>query len=807
MKFRFVPVAAALAFASPALAAQPANTITLTDVSGTGETNYPFQFGRPFIEGAIPNFPQVLINGAAANSQADVKNRYPDGSVEFAVMAVVVPTIPQNGSVTLTFQNAAGGNNTPLTPTQMEQQGAGTFNFNVSLTLQGYENGSPYGNPQTVTALDALQHGKFKYWTQGQVAQTMILGDDSANERYDTGWGDGHHALRPHWYATFWPQTNQVSVRVSEESGLASQYEDMAYKVTVTGNAPPGFLPVTEYTADLSGVTPPSTCNPNENPCPAKIHYAGSEWTQRFWLNGAPNSQVNIDNNLAYLESTRFLPNFDTSVTQDPTALATEAALWTGKPHDIYDGVWDGGLWTDAMGTTGARPDIGPYPTWTTTWLKTGDYRMRQMALGMADLAASWSYHIREDVATKTLLRTDLAGSGTALGRPLSIIARPTLLTWDGDLQYGPPAPADALTFVGAATEGPWTYEGSHEPAMFYPQYVLTGDPWYLGEMQFIASWDAARYIVGSVSYGRGPDGSYAAINDETRGFGWVLRDRAEAAFATPDSDPEKVYLGTLVNDALAREEGVFGITGTPYDGSTMKNWGASTGDYWTTNGGPNNTKAPTLNMWESDGNPTVDNSNVDNDVTAGWFVPGAVGSETDPWMVWYSIYSLGRAAELGFAAVPFQEYSGAWLTGLINNSGLPTIIAAYEVPSEKAGGGWTTSFTDWFSLFTSSANSSTNQFLTCSGTMPSGQLCLHDYFAAQMQPQGRTAYAMAALAPLVDEGAPNAATAWGWMQTNVQAPTAAGAAGAGTFATDPSFDIVPRTDSNVLPSQPTALQ
>ena len=79
--------------------------MTISDASGAGETNYPMQFGRPFVDGAIPPRPQVLINGVpAALSQADIKNRYPDGSAEYAVMAVVVPTIPAGGSVTLSFQ-------------------------------------------------------------------------------------------------------------------------------------------------------------------------------------------------------------------------------------------------------------------------------------------------------------------------------------------------------------------------------------------------------------------------------------------------------------------------------------------------------------------------------------------------------------------------------------------------------------------------------------------------------------------------------------------------------------------------------
>ncbi|HEU0157357.1 MAG TPA: hypothetical protein VFQ82_14890, partial [Stellaceae bacterium] len=49
------------------------NTMTITNRSGVARLNYPLQFGRPFVDGAIAGEPQVLINGAPAASQADVK--------------------------------------------------------------------------------------------------------------------------------------------------------------------------------------------------------------------------------------------------------------------------------------------------------------------------------------------------------------------------------------------------------------------------------------------------------------------------------------------------------------------------------------------------------------------------------------------------------------------------------------------------------------------------------------------------------------------------------------------------------------
>jgi hypothetical protein len=52
----------------------PQNMIVMSDALDAGETSYPFQFGRPFLRGAIPHAPGVLINGVAVPSQADVKN-------------------------------------------------------------------------------------------------------------------------------------------------------------------------------------------------------------------------------------------------------------------------------------------------------------------------------------------------------------------------------------------------------------------------------------------------------------------------------------------------------------------------------------------------------------------------------------------------------------------------------------------------------------------------------------------------------------------------------------------------------------
>ena len=326
-------------------------------------------------------------------------------------------------------------------------------------------------------------------------------------------------------------------------------------------------------------------------------------WTQRFWLGGPPNPEVNIDNNLAYLESTRFFPNYDTTITVPESQIEQEYALWTGLPHDIYDGAWDGGLWQSGMGISGSRPEIAPYPQWSVMWMYTGDWRLRQMALGMADLAPAFPGQLREGDPAKRLSRADPAGSGTGLGHAVSITDRKTLVT--AVFGYSYTTAADNINFVGAVNEiasgGPWSFDEAHQPAAFYPQYILTGDPWYLNEMYLWAGFTAARANGADTgdAAGRGPDGSYGGIDDQLRGAGWGIRNRAEAAFAAPDSDPEKAYFTYLTNDALARWEGSFGITGTAYDGTAIKTWGAQTGNYYTSNGGPVSGRMPSRQLGE----------------------------------------------------------------------------------------------------------------------------------------------------------------------------------------------------------------
>ena len=777
----------------------PANTITLSLPTGQAAvTNYPFQFARPFLQGAILHAPQVLVNGTPVTTQSDVKCRYPDGSAKHALVSCVVPSIPQGVSVTLSFIDSTTLDNTPLTQAQM----LGTsYNFDAALTVTGTGTGAL---PQTISARTMLASGFYSLWTSGQVAQTIELVDDSPTRTFDVGFGDGFHPLRPRFYATFWPALNASQIRVVSENYLTSELEDLPYTATISLGA---SAATQVYTTNLSGTQPTHP----------KLHWSTTSWTQRFWF-GYVEPLVNIDYNVAYLASTRFLPNYDASVVASASGISSLYALWAGKPHDIYDGTWDGGLWQSSMGSAGARGEIGPYPVWSMLWLYSGDWRLRQMALGMSDIAGSFPGQMRESVVGKRLSLTDPSGSSTGFGHVVSITDRKTFLS--SVITYSYTVSGDKVTIVGPFNfSKPWSFDGAHQPSAFYPQYLVTGDPWYLQEMYLWAGFSAALYngAAKTQAYGRGPTGAEGVIDDELRGAGWVIRNRAETAFIAPDADPEKSWLIDLTNDALARWEGSLGITGTPYDGNAIKNWGASTGNYYSSNGGPEGGKAPSLGNWESNGTPNGKSATIVENSTpmasgGGTFAVRSdgspvVGSFTAPWMQWYVQYAMGRVAELGFAASPLRAHSGAYPVGLINDSGTPQLIGMYQIPVEAnaeaiGATGMTVPPGGFFATWPALIAAINPPFLTGVGWDSrgnGGQGDLLTYFTANLSDDGRPMWLAGGIAMMVDAGDSGAAAAWAWFLANVyhMIPLA-------ELSADPKWAIIPRTDTNVLPAIPT---
>ncbi|MGV8142086.1 MAG: LamG domain-containing protein [Candidatus Pacearchaeota archaeon] len=163
------------------------NTMTIKNDDSSSFTNHPLQFGRAFILGEIAagNKPQVLLDGVAVTTQVDSKNYYDDGSLKFAVISIVVPSINSGQTKTISFQTISDAQysstvgSTPLTSTDM----LNNFNFDPIIELV---------NPAQTHSLSArtmIQNGDIEtYWTSGPISTTVVLADHSAAAQYDVGW-------------------------------------------------------------------------------------------------------------------------------------------------------------------------------------------------------------------------------------------------------------------------------------------------------------------------------------------------------------------------------------------------------------------------------------------------------------------------------------------------------------------------------------------------------------------------------------------------------------------------------------------
>ncbi|MGB9608825.1 MAG: hypothetical protein ACPL3E_00435, partial [Minisyncoccia bacterium] len=515
------------------------NAIMICELAGVTTNNYPIQIARPFVQGEIRNYPQAVVDNTPVPTQADVKSRWPDGSVKHAIISFLIPTLNANSNVVVKFQNQTTVNNTPLSQTEMLSS---NYNFEAKMELTN-------GQTQTVSARTMLQNGNYIYWTSGPIATTIILADHSASQTYDLGWKDKKYTIltssinssatsinvvdatdiaalaspikikieneillvnsisgntlsvargvdgttptyhdagkivenlnqnseykiasdpkyksfRPIFHATFWPGINKVKVRYIGEIANTKSFQDQIYSLALK-------LGFSNQQIVYSK--------------PTFTHYAGSRWTKEFWINGEPSS-ITINHNLPYLISTKFIPNYDLTKNIPESVISSAYSSWVSKPKDLFDA----GEWTKAMPTTGGRAEIGPYPAWAVRWLYTFDKRMKEEAFGNSDLAASWPVHFREGDSTRFFNREKTI---SALGKIISISARPTLgLVW-GILGVPDTSLNDKIIPVGKTSDGGWFPDVAHQPDPFSIQYTLTGDYWYLEEMQFWAGYGAA---------------------------------------------------------------------------------------------------------------------------------------------------------------------------------------------------------------------------------------------------------------------------------------------------------------------------
>jgi hypothetical protein len=469
-------------------------TLRFESTSSTAQTNVPVTFGHMFARGDLLTTVGLvgrLDNGVNVPLQIDVKAKHADGSVRHAVISAVLPELGAGEVRTMSLNRGtlAAAIGTPVTA----PLDAG-FRATFSATIGGVR--------FSASADELMRAGKVTVWLAGPNANEWHVSAPLTNSS-----GVAHPHLAARFAIRWYGAAKQARVDVAVENNWA--YEA----------APQNFT----YDADLvvggksvyakAGMT--------------HLHHA--RWRKLAWWGGAA-PEVNVKHNTAYLIATRAVPNYDQSLSIPEPVLNDYKTEWTGAKTEPM-GV---GLANPYMPSTGGRRDIGLLPGWTASYLLSMDKRMRDVTLGTADLAGSWSSHYRDKQT----------------GYPVSLVDYPymTILGRSTDTWNSAAKRYEAFPVCAAADlcTTPHTHDTSHQPNLAYVPYLVTGDYYYLEELQFWAMWSA----LSSNPYYRGFEKGLVNA-DQVRGQAWTLRTLAEAAYITPDTHPLKTHFNGFVDANL----------------------------------------------------------------------------------------------------------------------------------------------------------------------------------------------------------------------------------------------------------------
>ncbi|MBT8116651.1 MAG: thrombospondin type 3 repeat-containing protein, partial [Gammaproteobacteria bacterium] len=452
-----------------ATAVADAGVVTSYEVESTvssAQSAVPLTFGQVFKVGDVPAGSDVFVRGGAGEpllSQVDKKAFHSDGSLRHAIVTTVLPALSGSAQQTVSLETqAGGGSGAAVSLAGLLSSG---FDAQVDLAVGG----TVYG----LSARELLSSGSYETWLAGPLVSEWIVGGPV--RRAD---GTEHPRLAAYFHVRAYAGYDRVRVDVVIENGWAfvAGASDQSYNIDVR----------------LNGA---SVYQQNIN------HYNHARWHRQFWAGQQPNAYVRHD--VDYLQATGAIPSY---IDLTPSEGYLNGLSQTSTPMD-------NGELTDSFGDTGAQPQIGPLPRWTSTYAVSGDRRAYRNMLANDDSAGTYAAHYRDKQT----------------GRPVSIVDHPNATLQDNSVPQG-------------SSSNPYTLDQAHQPSVGFLSYVVTGDYFYLEETQFWTSWNLLWTNSGYRGYEKG------IFTVQVRGQAWALRNLGQAAYITPDDSPLKAHYASHIH-------------------------------------------------------------------------------------------------------------------------------------------------------------------------------------------------------------------------------------------------------------------
>ncbi len=313
-------------------------------------------FGQPFLKGKVPATSGLLavIGGVSFPVQMDIKTKYPDNTVKFAVLTVQHPVIPANSQTNVRLKTDA------LATGEINLLDLTGYSMRVGVAIQRRSN---FQIDVKERMLSELSANRASYWLRGPLAsqarvQVPLVG--SMRLVFDvTKYADGSYV---------------TDAQFNNDIAMSADGGRLDYTAQVTHGA-------VSQTFSLS-------------------HPQYMQWHRVYYSNGRPG--VNIQHDPTYMiQSGAVLPyNVGAGVTKtilDGYATRLSTGDWTA-PFAINNVA-------QYMPGTGGRPDIGSTTEFNGTWIATQSEIARDIALYQADTAAAVPWHYF-DIANNVWLNT-----------------------------------------------------------------------------------------------------------------------------------------------------------------------------------------------------------------------------------------------------------------------------------------------------------------------------------------------------------------------------------------------------------------
>ncbi|MGF6272003.1 hypothetical protein ABIB38_000345 [Massilia sp. UYP11] len=699
--------------AAPAAAAESITGVRIQNL-GADQAEVPFTFGQVFAPGSLgknDGLAARLGDGNMLPLQADVKATHPDGSVRHAIVSGILPKLKARATASLELVKAAAAKPARAGGAGIERLLADGLSASIDIRTEGAVYRATLADA-LAAAKGASRGANAGAWLDGAVAREWrgAVPLKSAS-------GSAHPLLGASFAVRWYPgleKQARVEVVVENTKTFQAGARNVEYDVEVEVGGRKVY--------QQAGLT----------------HYRHARWRQLAWWNETRAPAIHVRPNGAYLIASGAVPNYDQTIKPDERALANLAERL--KPDNT--GPMRIGPVMAYMPTSGGRGDIGPLPSWSVHYLLSTDVRARDAMMAAAEGSGSWSVHLRDE-RTGYPVRTD-----TPANRDISTHM---------NLAHKGPLPVPRCAGKNLC-KTPYTNDTAHQPSLAYLPYLLTGDYYYLEELQFWAATNPLGTDPANSGKGQG-----LVRWQQLRGQAWSLRTLGHAAYITPDAHPLKAYFTKQLDNNLAFYHATY-VAGRPnklgvYDGS-------------------------------GEGAFRVKNS--------------------APWQDDFLTWSFGHLAELGFAkATPILRWKAAYPVGRMTAPGFCwTEGAAYFLkfrPDDKERGPLYDSFAELYR-----ANYDRDSYRKDDGkraSHPDGARFIDQPCASQAQadwltkvyrrtwtpgrmsgyadsPMGFPANMQPALAVAATSGIDNAAEAWKRFDARADKPD---------YARAPQWAIVPR--------------